>query len=381
MRTVKLVLFCFVMVSFMLNFYYLSWMRSLGTPIQNNLLEYFHMASWVRPGRLGDKSSFDRKFDQPIKLGMASDSTLEAMERQAKQSKELYDILSPFVHRRDNTELKKELPFMQQVVLHVRQTKLQTTLFRAFNRCRKSKRFLEAYQSLHPVINHPGTLFMRSHDQSKTKKTTQAPVLLENPSGQSQIQGETNQSNSSNSSSELPIDLISDSDEEVNEAYPLSQQLEGAGVLARKKVQGKTKGLKRSESPAFTINSEGSGPHEWWKRVVEKKGEEFMKKVENGYKLVLLLQIIAHADQVGDKVVIFSKCLKTLDFIEEVLKTQWESLGMVHGPWKKNSEYLRIDGELRKEIELARSRSLRLHVKILRLVLQSSPFSTHPSHF
>lgn len=62
----------------------------------------------------------------------------------------------------------------------------------------------------------------------------------------------------------------------------------------------------------------------------------------------------AHSDTIGDKVVVFSQCLKTLDFIEEILQSpDWG--GFVpylpdghkkFGSWKLNSEYSRIDGSV-----------------------------------
>ena len=77
-----------------------------------------------------------------------------------------------------------------------------------------------------------------------------------------------------------------------------------------------------------------------------------MKKWPNGGKIILLLKILAHADTIVDKVVVFTQCLNTLDFIESVLNTpQWEqsipNLPMKDGswgPWSKNSEYLCIVG-------------------------------------
>ena len=59
----------------------------------------------------------------------------------------------------------------------------------------------------------------------------------------------------------------------------------------------------------------------------------------------------------GDKVVVFSQCLKTLDYIESIIKTpDWGSMlpGLKHlskrgesiGGWKNGSDYLRIDGSV-----------------------------------
>ena len=58
----------------------------------------------------------------------------------------------------------------------------------------------------------------------------------------------------------------------------------------------------------------------------------------------------------GEKVVVFSQCLKTLDFIETALSIpDWSkeipsisqlSPGRVWGSWTKNVDYLRIDGSI-----------------------------------
>jgi len=47
-----------------------------GTPIQNNLMEYYHMVDWVRPGLLGTPTEFTEKFYTPIDQGQSSDITL-----------------------------------------------------------------------------------------------------------------------------------------------------------------------------------------------------------------------------------------------------------------------------------------------------------------
>ena len=57
---------------------------------------------------------------------------------------------------------------------------------------------------------------------------------------------------------------------------------------------------------------------------------------------------------IGDKVVVFSQCLKTLDFIESIIKSpDWGrtlpgvaslSPGRIWGSWRSGQDYLRMDG-------------------------------------
>jgi SNF2 family DNA or RNA helicase len=64
--------------------------------------------------------------------------------------------------------------------------------------------------------------------------------------------------------------------------------------------------------------------------------------------------IRAYASKLGEKVLVFSQCLRTLDYIEQVLALDdWKSRvpslscfkGMQLGRWKKSRDYLRIDGD------------------------------------
>jgi Helicase conserved C-terminal domain/CW-type Zinc Finger len=93
----------------------------------------------------------------------------------------------------------------------------------------------------------------------------------------------------------------------------------------------------------------------WWQKV-PKAPVAKLKDLKNGNKFVALLHILAFCSEIGDKVLVFSQCLKTLDFIEEVLAYEdWNkhlpSLSKSFdkkrfGGWKKDIDYLRIDGEV-----------------------------------
>ena len=99
-----------------------------GTPLQNNLGEYYNMASWVRPGFLGGKADFERTYINPINAGMASDSTETQVARQVRACKELSSVMSTFMHRKDRSILATELPHHQQTVIVLRQSRLQARL-------------------------------------------------------------------------------------------------------------------------------------------------------------------------------------------------------------------------------------------------------------
>uniref|UniRef100_A0A7S3L215 ATP-dependent helicase ATRX n=1 Tax=Amphora coffeiformis TaxID=265554 RepID=A0A7S3L215_9STRA len=93
----------------------------------------------------------------------------------------------------------------------------------------------------------------------------------------------------------------------------------------------------------------------WWNKIRKKFGAHELKKIDGGYKVVLLLYILAMAEARDEKVLVFSGCLKTLDFVEEVLQSEdWRSLvpglpfpeGAKIGGWVSGSDFLRIDGSV-----------------------------------
>lgn len=89
---------------------------------------------------------------------------------------------------------------------------------------------------------------------------------------------------------------------------------------------------------------------EWWKMLCS---EEELNDVECSGKLVLLLSILADCDTRGDKVLVFSQSLHTLDLIEKFLASITQNTdkpdsnaryGGFTGQWQKNVDYFRLDG-------------------------------------
>lgn len=255
------------------------------TLVFSNLIEYFTMINFVRSNVFGYSSEarFDAEYVTKIQAGMPSDADIHAQYESLEASSRLNQILEPYVQRVDATELRKDLPQMQQVVLHVRPSRLQSKLYRRFKSKQKSddalKNFFTTYSEMRPINNHPASLLFPS----------------------------------------------------------------------AAKLQRSSSNNEGDQNTATT-----TAANAWWKTTVEREGIEEVKNVMNGYKIVLLLHILAHSDSMNDKVLIFANCLSTLNYIEYVLSLDnWSehvpSLaekfpGVKLGGWQKSKDYLRIDG-------------------------------------
>lgn len=78
-----------------------------GTPIQNDLSEYFALLNFANPEYLGSKLDFKKNFESKILRGRDADATeKEKLESDAKL-KELGGLVSKFIIRRTNDLLSK----------------------------------------------------------------------------------------------------------------------------------------------------------------------------------------------------------------------------------------------------------------------------------
>jgi SNF2 family DNA or RNA helicase len=275
-----------------------------GTPFQNNLLEYFRMISFIRPNvfpGVSKESEFDAMYNKPIQEGEASDASRSQYHAYVQKTKEINALVSPYVHRKDASELRKVLPSLQQVVLHVRQSRIQCRLYNAYKRMQQQSdndgnspnynNFLRSYQDQRPLHNHPGCLLVRSE---KTKSD-------------------------------------------------------------RASIDGGEKTKSRASNDGGSVCE-----NNWWRRFLKPGEVERLSDVEAGYKIVLLLHILAASDKQNDKVLVFSESIPTLNFVEGVLampdwKKKVPSLASSFpemqnlGGWKKDRDFLRIDGTTSSE--------------------------------
>ncbi|KAI1609394.1 DNA repair and recombination protein RAD54B [Exophiala viscosa] len=101
-----------------------------GTPIQNDLSEFYAMANFVNDGCLGSQKGFIKDFEKPIMKSRQPNASEEDVERGQNASEELARTTSPFILRRTADILANFLPPKTEYVLFCKPTQAQAKIYR-----------------------------------------------------------------------------------------------------------------------------------------------------------------------------------------------------------------------------------------------------------
>ncbi|KAK4199039.1 hypothetical protein QBC40DRAFT_177354 [Triangularia verruculosa] len=117
------------------NFRTKSRIAMTGSPLTNNVMDYYAMINWVSPGYLSDIEEFNSRFGNPIKEGLYADSNLAAKRQARKLLHILKETVNPKVHRRDVQVLRHELPTKKEFIVVMPLTQLQQELYDTYIDC------------------------------------------------------------------------------------------------------------------------------------------------------------------------------------------------------------------------------------------------------
>lgn len=133
-----------------------------GTPVQNDLQEFYTLANFVNPGVLGSFSEYKSYYEQPIVRSQRSTADEEEIDLGQERAKELYDRSKTFILRRTSNIIKRHLPQKHELVIFCRPTREQNNLYSLisdywFNRSTldASVMPLAVITALKKVCNHP----------------------------------------------------------------------------------------------------------------------------------------------------------------------------------------------------------------------------------
>ncbi|KAK3295987.1 uncharacterized protein B0H64DRAFT_160624 [Chaetomium fimeti] len=240
-----------------------------GSPLTNNVMDYYAMISWVAPNYLADIGEFRDRFSNPIREGLYVDSEPYKKRKARRMLHVLKETVGPKVHRRDIEVLLNELPKKKEFIITLPLTKVQTRSYKTYIECvidpsrelvTGQARAWSLVATLGLVLAHPIIFKTVVETQKAGKAKSSKPGKPED-------------------NEEMPRDIPQD---------VLSQMLT-------------TVSLREIED--YTLSN----------------------------KIVVLLRILDECRKVGDKVLVFSQSIPTLDYIENIFK-------------RKRVVYKRLDG-------------------------------------
>eukprot|EP01012_Entosiphon_sulcatum_P031117 TRINITY_DN3884_c0_g1_i1.p1 TRINITY_DN3884_c0_g1~~TRINITY_DN3884_c0_g1_i1.p1 ORF type:complete len:1200 (+),score=194.19 TRINITY_DN3884_c0_g1_i1:84-3683(+) len=238
-----------------------------GTPLQNNLNEYFAMIEWVRPG-LWSQKEFNEKYTEPIRAGQHKDSSAAEVQLMKKRAFFLNEELSAFVHRRDAHVLLRQLPAKSEFAVHVPLTDFQLKLQTEFLRHNPRASIFMQHSTLVKIANHPQIFF-------EFCKRVLAAAADGKPRPEVPPQPEA-----------IDVDAEED-EEEVVERTARTCDLTWA-----------TEYFDEATAPACLDLGEAS------------------------HKLQVLLELLRKSTEVNEKVLVFSQFTQTLDLIQQVISDE-----------------------------------------------------------
>ncbi|XP_074000047.1 uncharacterized protein isoform X3 [Rhodnius prolixus] len=300
-----------------------------GTPLQNNLVEYHCMVQFVKPNLLGTKKEFKNRFVNPIQNGQFEDSTTHDVKLMKRRAHVLHTMLDGIVQRKDYSVLTPYLPPKFEYVIHLKMSDLQCTLYQHYLDNEAKRKLFVDFQSLMRICIHPQALLMKSEkDQLKEEiEAEESEGSLKDFIDDGSDKGSETSSSSSLASSN------SDSDTSIKE-----------DTTSRRRTRNSAQADEVEEPEAQQKKIE------WWTELVD---EEQLEDIRQGTKIFLFFVILKFCEEIGDKLLVFSQSLFTLDIIEYFLNKIDDNsqksdpdpnLSQFGGSWAKGLDYFRMDG-------------------------------------
>ena len=251
-----------------------------GTPLANNVKDYYAMIDFVAPNYLSTPKEFDAIYDRPIKHGLWRDSSASDKRRALKMLNILKQLVAPKVHRMGISALKADLPTKKEFVIYTPLTDIQIKAYKFYVTYVKESSMIQGQMTrvakiwsfvsfLANLIAHP-RIFRSRLLKRKNDMVAAEGRRLERDSNEPTSDGEDKKGRV-----ELPLQFVSE-------------------LLAM----------------VTTRNIEDCSL---------------------SWKVTLLSRILDESKRVGDKVLVFSQQILTLDLLEEIFRRQ-----------KRN--YSRLDG-------------------------------------
>lgn len=256
-----------------------------GSPLSNNVKEYYSMIDWVAPGFLGDPGEFNMRYGNPIEYGLSSDSDRGASRKAKILLAALKKLVETKVHRMSMNALKGDLPPKVEFIIYLDLSEIQIEAYKAYLKG--------------DLRNRPGGKIVVNNVWALQAVM---PLLLAHPS----IYHRKLQKDRAK--------IVEDM-KEVKDIITEAEQPDG-GISGTASPDAPLGIPSETVLDALKVFDE---PHKY-------------NAISASYKMLVLDKILEESLKIGDNVLVFSQKLAILDYIEENLLR------------KKSRKSYRIDG-------------------------------------
>ena len=251
-----------------------------GSPLANNVEEYYSTISWIAPNYLGPKDEFQAKYIVPINLGLFQDSTESEQRMAVTMLTALANDLEPKVSRASISVLSGQLPPKIEFVIQVPLTPLQKTVYSIYT----------------------GSAFSYGNDSSHSFRILGFLGVLSLLCGHPKcLQDKLRENHSKAKESHHSDETLAEEDKAPIVEVGLSDTVKGMMLEALATVGSNVKDPKLS------------------------------------YKVYILEQILDAAKAAGDKTLVFSQKLRMLDYLENLFKVSNRRYQRLDGSTKMSS--------------------------------------------
>ncbi|XP_049822922.1 transcriptional regulator ATRX homolog isoform X2 [Aethina tumida] len=315
-----------------------------GTPLQNNLREYWCMVQFVKPNLLGTYKEYLNRFVNPITNGQYTDSTQHDIQVMRRRAHVLHKMLDGIVQRRDYAVLEPYLPPKHEYVLFVTLTETQVKMYQHYmthfgqksNGSGRTSFLFNDFQQLQRICTHPRVLLDKSIEDKEKKEKN----FLDDEESEGSLKDFIDDGSDKDSSS---------SDSEAGSSGSKSGKSGDEAPLRKRTTRLQRAQRRDNNEPESDEEIESEAKKEWWQEYCD--GDQ-LEDLNNSGKMFLLFEILKECEQIGDKILIFSQSLYTLNCIEFFLNkideaTQsgnTEAVGGHTGSWSLGLDYFRLDG-------------------------------------
>ncbi|KAM5486153.1 hypothetical protein MaudMau93_005070 [Microsporum audouinii] len=271
-----------------------------GSPLSNQLIDYYQMINWISPGYLGTLKQFKAKYEEPIREGLYYDSTNWEYVQSRKKLEVLKKVLEPKVNRAGVSVIQKDLPSKVEFVIVIPVTPLQEETYNQFVALTMEGKGdfeftrLWALLSYLTLLCHHPSCFLRKLLEKKKEKS------------------EVNERWKAIEGSQVVV-VPSESEPEANpEDSPTLAEVEDAAIATEEQA---------------TITDELVSQFEQKLKSIKN-----LDSPEHSRRTQMVGQIVDESIKAGDKVLIFSGYLYTLTYIGTMLAA-------------KGQKFCRLDGK------------------------------------